>query len=366
MSSAYVSEIMSKSTGGNEVMGTVLKVQRRASGRHGSSSNPPSFGTAGTATASRPRVYKSNSTNKMVTREFAALEFLLGIPMQAEREIVHQGWMQQQGVVEAKQSSTSTAEEEQKVEVLEPPNKNEESNHGSNTGLSSSSHHGRWWEKWVNNPNPSKSLASLTPRSRVEEDELEQPSQVDGTSAKANTNKELLPKETQAQVVPVVHAPGRRLEGDDAIRVQIPLTVDTSVITRQRSIARAAFTKEWELQVAHGLRGASSAVNHNANQEETNGRQPNLKAHKPMLDGRLFFSAGESYPLQVFSLLRYEPKKEEAARRRQKLEARGGGGTQFFIMPARDWRGISYRSVGIFFFSTSWGILRSNFIETLF
>ena len=56
-------------------------------------------------------------------------------------------------------------------------------------------------------------------------------------------------------------------------------------------------------------------------------------------------SAKESYPMMVFSLLRYEPKKEEAARRRKKLEERGGGGTQFFIMPSRDWRGISFRAL---------------------
>jgi hypothetical protein len=33
--------------------------------------------------------------------------------------------------------------------------------------------------------------------------------------------------------------------------------------------------------------------------------------------------------------------KEEAAFRRRKLEAIGGGGSQF-VLPNRDWRGISY------------------------
>ena len=33
--------------------------------------------------------------------------------------------------------------------------------------------------------------------------------------------------------------------------------------------------------------------------------------------------------------------KEEAAFRRRKLEAIGGGGSQF-VLPSRDWRGISY------------------------
>ena len=48
--------------------------------------------------------------------------------------------------------------------------------------------------------------------------------------------------------------------------------------------------------------------------------------------------------MAVFSLKRYEPKREEAALRRQKLEARGGGGSHF-VMPSRDWRGISYRAL---------------------
>lgn len=48
-----------------------------------------------------------------------------------------------------------------------------------------------------------------------------------------------------------------------------------------------------------------------------------------------------SYPVAVFSVIKYEPKKEEETRRRQRLEAAGGGGSKF-VMPSRDWRGVSY------------------------
>ena len=48
--------------------------------------------------------------------------------------------------------------------------------------------------------------------------------------------------------------------------------------------------------------------------------------------------------MAVFSVIKYEPKKEEEIRRRQKLEALGGGGSQF-VMPSRDWRGVSYRGL---------------------
>jgi hypothetical protein len=264
------------------------------------------------------------ATKTNYKREIAALEFLLGIPMEAERDIVHQGWLKQHGLVE-----DIKTQGEPKVDVLEPPLHTQ-----TREEISGSSHHERWWEKWVNNPSK---LGDISRRSRIEEEELEQPHQIEETNA---PNKEKQLQETRQQVVPMVHAPGRRLEGDEAIRIQIPLKVNT--ITRQKHIARMAATREWEREVAHGIGDSNtrSSVTKTKSKNPTNSK----KAHPPMLDGRMFFSAAGSYPHEVFSIIRYEPKKEEAARRRQKLEARGGGGSQF-IMPARDWRGISYRAL---------------------
>jgi hypothetical protein len=238
------------------------------------------------------------ATKTNYKREIAALEFLLGIPMEAERGIVHEGWLKQQ----EPPPHTHTREE-----------------------ISSSSHHGRWWEKWVNK--------DISRQSRIEEEELEQPHELEETNA---VYKEKQVQETRQQVAPMVHAPGRRLEGDEAIRIQIPLKVNT--ITRQKHIAIMAATREWEREVAHGIDRSSVTKTKSTNPKNSK------KAHPPMLDGRMFFSASGSYPHAVFSIIRYEPKKEEAARRRQKLEARGGGGSQF-IMPNRDWRGISYRTL---------------------
>eukprot|EP00980_Cylindrotheca_fusiformis_P030421 scaffold24797_cov142-Cylindrotheca_fusiformis.AAC.1 len=250
-------------------------------------------------------------------REIAALEFLLGIPMAAEGDIVHQGWLKQHGL-----SQDENSGEERKVDPLELP-------HAHTRGDTSlSSHHGRWWEKWIAH---SSKLSDMSRRG-IEEGELEQPHQIEVANA---SNREKQFQDAPQQVVPLVHAPGRRLEGDDAIRIQIPMDVNTS--TRQKHIARLAATREWELEVAHGI-GLSSATPKDKNPKNQK------QSHPPMLDGRMFFSASESYPTGVFSIIRYEPRKEEAARRRQKLEARGGGGTQF-IMPTRDWRGISYRAL---------------------
>jgi hypothetical protein len=130
--------------------------------------------------------------------------------------------------------------------------------------------------------------------------------------------------QTPASNKAVVHvaAPGRRLDGDDATRVQIPLSGVLESKTRQRSIARQADVREWERRVAHGL---DVGV-------------------EPLLDNRVFFSASGGYPMETFSIIRYEPKREEAARRQQKLEELGGGGSSF-VIPERDWRGTSYRAL---------------------
>lgn len=206
----------------------------------------------------------------MVTRDIAALDFLLGIPMEAEPSIVQAGWTQ-------KQAHLSVADEGILPQITAT---------------------GKWFEKFVKQQEEFKEHTE-------HEEELEKPDSHDQRNS-------------------VVHlaAPGRRLDGDDATRVQIPLSGVLESKTRQRSIARQAAIREWEMRVAHGLNFGD----------------------QPLLDNRCFFSAGGGYPMEVFSLVRYEPKKEEAARRRQKLEELGGGGSQF-VIPERDWRGTSYRAL---------------------
>lgn len=161
---------------------------------------------------------------------------------------------------------------------------------------------GKWWEKFIRQ-------APLRRGSGDNDNVLEQPG--DSQDAKAHGR--------------AVVTGGRRLDGDNAKHVTIPRTGFAR--TRQRSIARQAAIREWELQLAHGLRD-----------EKSDG----------LLDGRVFFSSKENYPISVFSVIKYEPKREEAARLRQKLEARGGGGTQF-VVPERDWR-KSIAGYWIFFF----------------
>ena len=169
---------------------------------------------------------------------------------------------------------------------------------------------GKWWERHVlhvnqnngnNNSNPTKSAAGAVNVAVQAENVvfLERPLSNHMTAAAATSTR----------------GGGRRLEGDTATKVEIP-QAGLSKSTRQRNIARQAQMREWECQVVA----------------------------QDVLSGRMFFSAKDNYPVSVFSVIKYEPKREEAARRRQKLEARGGGGTQF-VVPARDWRGTSYRAL---------------------
>ncbi|CAJ1956403.1 unnamed protein product [Cylindrotheca closterium] len=302
-----------------------------ASGSMNTVSYAPEITSSGMSSRRPRRGSASGSTNPISSatgsktgykREIAALEFLLGIPMKAERDIVHQGWLQQNGMVDMKRNNKK-ADDAAATPVARSGSGDIRSGNGDMPPLVG--HHGRWWEKWVGNPSkqmdPSRS-------SRIEEEELEQPNQFDESLRSATFRN-------RHQVVSMVHAPGRRLEGDDAIRIEMPKEIKKS--SGQRHIARIAAKREWELEIAHGIDNAalrSSASN----------ASDARKDHPPLLDGRIFFSAAGSYPCEVFSIIRYEPKKEEAARRRKKLEARGGGGSEF-IVPARDWRGISYRAL---------------------
>ena len=353
------------------------------------------------STRSKQRPFRSinpNNTRQWVTREIAALEFLqMGIPMAREGEIVHEGWKRQHPEHTAEMSTNwldqsiqlntenikeeIASSEEQKAEndddddgilpispALLPL---ERSYTSSDPALVKQ---GRWWEKWIigqNNPaanqQPQQDHAKNVNVSRDSQiEDLEEPGEQQQSQRTTATPQHLQQKQPTLHTAATIHAPGRRLEGDTATKVQIPLAntlqnsqgspglgmnpgqkhqrqnsdVVSLQLTKQQTIARMAISKEWELRVAHGL--DHHQHDHHLQQHH---QQQHRQQNPPMLDGRMYMSAKESYPIMVFSLLRYEPKKEEALRRRKKLEERGGGGTQFFIMPSRDWRGISFRAL---------------------
>jgi len=351
---------------------------------------------------SKQRPFRSMANpNRWVTREIAALEFLqMGFPMAKEGAIVNEGWARQhkQSLEQRNQDQSQSLlfeqsknlsfsynnsinadsfrkDEDDEMPLISPALLPLERSKTTPTPVQQ----GRWWEKWIvgqhagqqqqqqqQQQQSSKGGVDVSRDSQIED--LEEPDVPQQSSRPQSTSlqqqqQQQQPTLARAAAAATIYAPGRRLEGDAATKIQIPLAnalqnnqegqgaggnnhqrnsdVVSMQLTKYQSIARMAISKEWELRVAHGIK------QHNYRDQQPQHQHHRQQHHQnpAMLDGRMYMSAKESYPMMVFSLLRYEPKKEEALRRRQKLEERGGGGTQFFIMPSRDWRGISYRAL---------------------
>ena len=204
-------------------------------------SNSVSFSnvTSSSAAATTKRLSRRGSAGGSATtpapktnykREIAALEFLLGIPMKAERDIVHQGWLQQNGIeTKKKKNNGQDNMEDPLVPDTIPP--------------LAVGHQDTWWEKWVGNPkqpvmgDPShRSNVNNTNNNLEEEGELEQPHQLMDTKMKQI-------RESNKVAVSMVHAPGRRLMGEDSIRVEIPPELKAG--SRQRAMVRMAAKREW-------------------------------------------------------------------------------------------------------------------------
>ena len=148
--------------------------------------------------------------------------------------------------------------------------------------------------------------------------ECESPAREKVTEHNSAANQKIKLPAVETFLVAQHVAPGRRLDGREASFMKPPKIVCTmDKLHLGRSVAATSKLREWEVRLAHGI---------------------DRKDAKGLLHGRAFFSSQQGYPFAVFSLVRYEPKKEEAARRRRKVEELGGGGFQF-VMPARDWRG---------------------------
>lgn len=260
--------------GGGVGTGTTTSSTVSGSAAH----TPPQTQTLSSVSAinnNNKRLYRAGE-NKWVTRDIASLDFLLGIPLAAEKEIVTTGWQLQLQRDNDDDSSHSAADNYAYRQVASV----------ARTAMEDvpATAQGTWWEKWVQHEHMKQGgiHKKKTKNNDTEAAELEQPTEADTSAARVTNGSNNSNNKNHPSFVPLSYAPGRRLEGDQAVRIQIPLTVDT--VTKQRSIARQAALREWELQTAHGLADTP-----------------------PMLDGRLFFSANSSYPVSVFSIIRYEP-----------------------------------------------------------
>ena len=188
----------------------------------------------------------------------------------------------------------------------------------------------RWWDKLILMDRTFFSAenrrAARRARLELEEKELDNPTvelplQEDGSfiTNELNSNRKASPESTsltQQIVTASFNAPGRRLEGLEAVAVTPPkglprlkLSVEAS---QQKAVTRFANVRDWEKEVAFG--------------SVTKGKDCN----GGLLDGRAFFSQNGGYPLSVFSVIKYEKAREAAYKRRREIEQQGRGGSQFF------------------------------------
>ncbi len=346
--------------------------------------SPPVAAAVATATAT-PAGETSNTpatssavAPRWVTREIAALDFLLGIPLENEASIIHSG-------LNARLQVEKQEREINKIGAQghHHHHHHHQQNHGKHSTFGESTATAEetlasakdaaslhWWEKLISNSTTADRARIMRERLELEEKELEKPNSVsiedNQTFATEMNIIDALERETDkveyrspTRVKAMEHhsaanqkiklpaletylvaqhvAPGRRLDGREASFLKPPKIVCTmDKLHHGRSIAATSELREWEVRLAHGI-------------------GPDKKDTKGLLDGRTFFSSQQGYPFAVFSLVRYEPKKEEAARRRRKVEELGGGGMQF-VIPVRDWRGEKY-------FCILPSVLLSSFLE---
>lgn len=244
-----------------------------ATTNNNNNNRPNSSNSNNNISKSSNRLYRTAANRSLsVTREIAALDFLSNIPLEAEGKIVREGF-HQLGRLRKEESKTE----------------DDSASDGETSFGVPTSVQGKWWGKWIKSTrdyNDGSSLWSMSdpstlqsPTKAVEDRDdaqLERPGADDRGMAAAEGT-------TSKTSVWQAYAPGRRLEGDDAIRVKIPVT--TTTLTKQRSIARQAALREWEINLSNGF------VNHEHKLGEKS-------VPTPLSNGRLFFSAAGAYPVR--------------------------------------------------------------------
>ena len=246
--------------------------------------------SSGNAATSRGRIYTTITTEgsiAWVTRDIAALDFLLGIPLQAEPTIVQAGFEQQVQIA----NNTGAA-----------------AHHSIITGAT-----GKWFEKHVARTNHTAPTETTTKQQQEEEERRNWKNPI-----KSSFTCTWLRDDDWMEMMP----------------------------TRFKFPKRVYWKRKHGNEPLHDKQSFENGNDKSHMESKWIAEPPlaNLPLLPPLLDNRVFFSAGGGYPMEIFSLVRYEPRREELLRKRQKLEELGGGGSEF-VIPERDWRGTSYRAL---------------------
>ena len=311
------------------------------------------------------------------TREIAALDFLMNVPLQSEKDIVRAGlsggrWHRHPAKQKGVNFSGSVEVMGEENRSLGVPNSRTlssfdvtrssglvEEEEATMTGTESSFHTlslvsehnknptvavaagGRWWDKLILKDkrffSAANQQAQRMEQLELEERELERPTEspslimLNSISVNGNNNARsdtAAVTSTPSSAAAAAGVPGRRLDGREAVAIDIPDEFRYRS-PPLRAVARQAAVREWEIKNAYGTQQPQNIGNHSNTTK------------RALLDGRVFFSTRKSYPVAIFSTIKYEPKKEASLRRRKQLEELGGGGTQF-VLPERDWSKSNY------------------------
>lgn len=239
-----------------------------------------------------------NGGSSNATREIAALDFLLNIPLEAEQEIVRSGLEAERksgltfgGDSYRHDRSHSIDDDEEKVELDLLKHLNYENNQNTKvTGGDGST----WWKPMVEKNKEffaaEEERTKMREQLELETGILEAPDGSEALSALEEGKLKLqqFPDDTNKSLVAVpfpresmygertTFAPGRRLDGFEATLVKIPVEeAQTELKTTMRTVVRKAAVREWERKMV----SSPPATSNRGNQD-----------NQCLLDGRIFFS----------------------------------------------------------------------------
>ena len=125
------------------------------------------------------------------------------------------------------------------------------------------------------------------------------------------------------------NAVGRKLKGHNAIVIKNK---------HHKMSEMSADVRQWEDQL---LNGNYDILLHNYSSIKLS--SSDNKQALPLLSTRMFYSRQRSYPVCLFSVIKYDEKREEA--KIEKLKAGDQRGLEVFYAPKRDWRGNHYQKL---------------------
>jgi hypothetical protein len=256
-----------------------------------------------------------NGGSSSATREIAALDFLLNIPLEAEQEIVRFGLEAEQNCISisggaaaalsANVDISCSIDDDEKLESDQSRHLgilNDRATFGNGTfGDEGTTPSVGWWQPMIQKNkeffSAEEERIKMREQLELETGQLEAPDGINALSAmeegklKLQTNQDYQKKSVPLSQKSTTHGanttssflhgfvPGRRLDGYEATHVKIPCEeAQTELKTTMRTVVRTAAIREWERKMVSPQRSKSRGGKNEHNNEQC------------LLDGRIFFS----------------------------------------------------------------------------